>query len=304
MDLLKAREKPEMLTALELLDKRMTLSYSEKQYMATLSKGFDGEVLFDSFMEKHVFANAIVINDVSLVLGSTSFQIDSIMLTSDTLYLYEVKNYQGNFTNRNTHFLTTASQEIENPLNQLNRTTMLLSKLLRKWHVTLPIKSFVVFIHPTFILYEAKITDPFIFPSQLKHHFDTVNHQSGALTDKVYSLAQKLIKETKKELPYQRQLPCYSFEILKKGLLCSLCGSMNLTITTKKGECRACGQSTPIKELLLSQVKAFRSLFPEVHITSNMMYEWCGKRLTKRRIAVLLNEAFEKTSYGKSTHYL
>ncbi|MGO1356814.1 MAG: nuclease-related domain-containing protein [Alkalibacterium gilvum] len=304
MELLKARAKAEILIVLELLDKRMTLSSSEKQYMSTLSKGFNGEVLFDSYMEKYFPTNAIVINDVSLMLSSTSFQIDSIMLTSDTLYLYEVKNYKGDFTNRITHFLTAAGQEIENPVNQLSRTAMLLSKLLRKWNLTLPIKSFIVFIHPTFILYEAKNTDPFIFPSQLKYHFNTVSHQSGTITNKVYNVAEKLIKETQKELPYQRQLPCYSFELLKKGLLCSQCGSLDLTITTKKGECRTCGKSTSISVLFLSQVEAFKTLFPESLITSNLMYEWCGKMLTKRRIATLLNATFEKTSYGKSTHYL
>lgn len=303
MELLKARERPELLTVLELLNKRMTLPYSEKQHLTIMSKGFDGEVLFDSLMERSISTTTIVINDLSLILGSTPFQIDSILLTSDALYLYEVKNYQGNFTNQNSHFLTASGQDIDNPVNQLNRTAMLLSKVLKKWNVNLPIKSFVVFIHPSFILYEAKNSDPFIFPSQIEYHFTTVSRQSGILTDRIYSIAQELIKECQKELPYQRQLPCYSFKELKKGLLCSRCGSFDLVVTTKKGDCRACGTSTPINELFLSQVEAFKILFPDKLITSKKMYEWCGEMLTKRRIAALLNTTYEKTSYAKSTHY-
>lgn len=303
MKLLKARHKPELLTRLELLDKRMTLPYTEKQHLFTMSKGYDGEVLFDSLVEKHITSDAIIINDVSMVLGSTPFQIDSLLLTSDTLYLYEVKNYQGSFTNRDSHFLTSTGQDIENPVNQLNRTTMLLSKILKKWNAILPIKSFVVFVHPSFVLYEAKESDPFIFPSQIEDHFSKLSRNAGIITDRVYSIAQGLIKECHKELPYQRQLPSYSFEVMKKGLQCSRCGSFDSIITSKKGDCRTCGNSTSIIELFLSQVEAYKILFPDSLITSNIIYEWCGKMLTKRRIAEILNATYEKTSYGKSTHY-
>lgn len=303
MEILKARQIPELLTVLELLDKRMTLPYTEKQHMAAMSKGYDGEILFDSLIKKYITIEAIVINDVSMVTRSTPFQIDSILVTSDTLYLYEVKNYQGSFTNRNSHFLTAAGQDIENPVNQLNRTTMLFSKVLKRWNVNLPIKAFVVFIHPTFILYEAKESDPFIFPSQIENHFKTVNRQSGVLTDRIYNIAQRLNEECQQEQPYQRLLPDYNFEELKKGLLCGCCGSFDLTITTKKGDCRRCGNPTSINELFLSQVEAFKVLFPDKLVTSKMMYEWCGGTLTMRRISSILNATYEKMNYAKSTHY-
>lgn len=303
MEILKARKKPELLTVLELLDKRMTLPYTEKQHLFTMLKGYDGEVLFDSLIGKYITSDAIVINDVSMILGSTPFQIDSIVLTSDTLYLYEIKNYQGSFTNQNSHFLTATGQEIENPANQLNRAEMLLSKLLKKWNATLPIKPFVVFVHPSFILYEAKESDPFIFPSQIENHFNTVNRQSGVLTDSIYNIAQRLNEECRQELPYQRQLPFYHLKGLKKGLLCSHCGSFDLTHTTKKSHCQTCGNVALVNDLFLSQVTAFKVLFSDKRITTHAMFEWCGETLTKRRIAALLNATYKKKSYGKSTHY-
>ena len=303
MEILKNREKPELLTVLELLDKRMTLPLIEKQHLHTMLKGYNGEILFDSLIDKDINTDALVMNDVSLMLGSSPFQIDSIVLTTDTLYLYEVKNYQGTFINRNGQFITSTGQEIENPVNQLNRTTMLLSKLLKKWNVTLPIKSSVVFVHPSFFLYEAKETDSFIFPSQLEDHFTSINRQIGLLTDKHIKLAQRIITESQKELPFQRQLPFYDFEGLKKGLLCGRCGSFDLASTTKKSHCQTCGNKTLVNDLLMDQVKAFRILFPEKLITTNSMYEWCGEVLTKRRISAILNERLERNSYAKSSHY-
>ena len=304
MELLKAREKPEILTSLESLNKRMTLTSTDKQYLFTLSKGYEGEGLFDSIMKKHLDADALVLTDLSLISGSSPFQIDSILLTSDTIYLYEVKNYEGSYTNRVEQFHTSAGQKILSPENQINRTATLLAKMFNKWTIPLPVKSAVIFVNPAFILYEAKKSDPFVFPSQIEAHFSDVSRWAGSLSTKHHYLAQKLIEESQKELPYQRQLPLYDFAGLKKGLSCSRCGSFNLKNTTKSSRCQTCGTLTSINALFLSHVNAFNKLFPDKLITRNTMYEWCGGMLSKRRITAILNANYEKKGYAKSSHYL
>ena len=303
MEMIKAREKPALLTILELLDKRMTLSSAEKQHLYAMSKGYDGEVLFDSMIEKYIDTDVLILNDLSLISGTTPFQIDSVVLTSDTLYLYEVKNYEGQYTSRVGHFYTSSDQEIINPANQLNRTTTLFSKMLKLWKMTIPIQSTVVFVNPSFMLYEAEEKDPFIFPSQIAAHLNAVNQQKGPLSTKHHSIAQRLIEETQKKLPYHRQLPFYDFEELKKGLSCSRCGSFDLKNTTKLSQCLVCNNITSVNDIVLSQVKAFKILFPDKLITSNNIYDWCDGMLPKRRITAILNTAYKRKGHSKATHY-
>lgn len=303
MEMIKAREKPALLTILELLDKRMTLSSAEKQHLYAMSKGYDGEVLFDSMIEKYIDTDVLILNDLSLISGTTPFQIDSVVLTSDTLYLYEVKNFEGKYTNRSGQFHSGSGQELINPVNQLSRTATLLSKMLKKWKLTIPVQTAVVFVNPTFVLYEAEEHHPFIFPSQIATHFTAVNQQKGPLSTKHHSIAQKLMEETQKELPYRRQLPYYDFNELKKGLPCSRCGSFDLKHTTKKSRCQVCDTVTSVNELVLAQVKAFKILFPDRLVTSNNIYDWCNSMLPKRRITAILNTAYKRKGHSKATHY-
>lgn len=76
---------------MKLLQSRDELQ--EKQYCSNLFKGYDGEVLFDSYTSK-LECECLVINDLLLQYNNTTFQIDTLIITPDKLYIFEVKNYE------------------------------------------------------------------------------------------------------------------------------------------------------------------------------------------------------------------
>ena len=299
----KQRNKPELLKALELLDRRMTLPYREKQHLSTLSKGYQGEVIFDTLVERQLSCEAIILNDMSLVVGNTPIQIDSLIVTSDTIYLYEIKNYEGNYTSQSGQFRTDSGQDIVSPAGQLNRTTTVFKKLVSQWDQTITIVPNVVFVNSAFFLYEAKKEDPFIFLPQLLSHFNSITRRSDILPTKNYHIADRLLDESQKELPYQRKLPLYEFKDLKKGLTCSCCGSFDLENSSKMSHCCLCGNTASLNELILSEVQAFKFLFPREQLTCNVIHEWCGGVLSKRRIRAVLNTEYSINGFAKSSHY-
>lgn len=299
----KHRNKPDLLTALKLLDSRVTLPYREKQHLSTLSKGYEGEVIFDSFVKTHLTCDALILNDLSLVIGNTPIQIDSLIVTSDSIYLYEIKNYEGNYTNLNGQFRTDSGQDIVSPAGQLNRTTTVLKKLISQWDHTVSIEPNVVFVNSAFFLYEAKKEDPFIFLPQLISHFNSINRRTDTLSAKTYHIADRLLEESQKELPYQRKLPIYDLKDLKKGLTCSCCGSFDLENSSKISHCCSCGNTVSLNELILSEIQSFKFLFPEAQLTCNVMYEWCGGSVPKRRIRAILNTEYKMNGFAKSSHY-
>ncbi|WP_423188659.1 nuclease-related domain-containing protein [Alkalibacterium sp. f15] len=299
----KLRNKPDLLTALELLDKRMTLPYREKQHLSTLSKGYDGEVIFDSLVKKYLTSDALILNDLSLVIGNTPIQIDSLMVTSNAIYLYEIKNYEGNYTNLTGQFRTDSGQDIVSPAGQLNRTTTVFKKLINQWDHAISIVPNVVFVNSAFFLYEAKKENPFIYLPQIISHFTSINRRCDILSAKNYHIADRLLEECQKELPYQRKLPLYDFNDLKKGLTCSCCGSFDLKNSSKMSLCGSCRHTTSLNKLFLSEVQSFKFLFPEAQLTCNVMHEWCGGSLPKRRIRAILNTEFTINGFAKSSHY-
>src|SRR4051794_4566550 len=102
MTTLKPRNEPEELKLLRLLNSRMVLSEEDKHLLRNVQKGLDGEHHFDSKLEKLTCEN-IILNDLLFELNHTAFQIDSLLITSKILYLFEVKNYEGDFYLENNH---------------------------------------------------------------------------------------------------------------------------------------------------------------------------------------------------------
>lgn len=92
----KPRKEPAELSILKLLDVRMNLSSVEKRYYFNLKKGYEGELQFDSLVEK-LECDCLVLNDLLLKVNNTTFQIDSLIITADALYFFEIKNYEGDY---------------------------------------------------------------------------------------------------------------------------------------------------------------------------------------------------------------
>lgn len=86
---------PELLT-LRHLNHRMHLPPGDKQHLFNLNKGFEGELKFDTWTEK-LSCDCLIINDLLLTINKTHFQIDSIIIIANVIYLYEVKNLEGDY---------------------------------------------------------------------------------------------------------------------------------------------------------------------------------------------------------------
>lgn len=145
--LYKSRTKSKELIILEYLDKRMFLPDQEKSYFLNLKKGFEGEVMFDLLTE-NLQSECLVLNDLLLKNNKTTFQIDTLIIFSNKVYLYEVKNLEGDYYYESDKILKFPKIEITNPLYQLRRCETLLKQLIISLGYNLPIEGIVVFINP------------------------------------------------------------------------------------------------------------------------------------------------------------
>ena len=166
------REKPISLMIMESLEKRGTLSAKQKQYLYHLQKGFEGEQLFDH-MTDQLNDNYLILNDFFLQPKlSNAFQIDSIILTGRTLYLYEIKNYSGEYFYGEEMLLKVPNFKVSNPLIQVQNTKNKLAIFLKELRYEIEIKAYVAYVHPEFTLFNAPKHDAILLPSQLKNHFE------------------------------------------------------------------------------------------------------------------------------------
>ncbi|MDY0406776.1 nuclease-related domain-containing protein [Virgibacillus sp. 179-BFC.A HS] len=181
--LYKSRTKPKELRILELLDKRKGLAEKDQYHYLNLKKGYEGELLFDSLIEK-LQCECLILNDLLLKINNSTFQIDSLIIIQGKICFYEVKNYSGDYFYQSDKLFKKPKLEVINPLHQISRSESLLRQLLLSTGINLQIDASVVFINPEFTLYQAPQDRPFIFPTQVNRHLESLNAIPSKLTDK------------------------------------------------------------------------------------------------------------------------
>ena len=106
------------------------MNLSEKDHLnyLNLNKGFIGEQHFDEWLH-HLPDNWLILNDLLFEFSHSHFQIDSMVISNSTIYIFEVKNYDGDYYMEDDRWFSTSGAEIKNPIFQLKRTETLLRKL-------------------------------------------------------------------------------------------------------------------------------------------------------------------------------
>lgn len=304
--LYKKRGKSYKLQVMELLQYRIELSSEGRRELSNQESGYTGECGLDTFTGE-LTCECLVLNDLPLVLSGTDFQIDALIITPHEIGLYEVKNYAGEYLHNDGFFEGVHSDfSFHSPIERVNRHTSLLRSLLKKHHFTMPIKQYVVFIHPEFMLYDASLYKKVLLHATLPGHFRKLNKCSGELSNMHMQLAKKLCDISEQTEPYTKGIPKYTFEECKKGVVCEKCGCFILEIQFKNKVCTCleCGHQELVTKALSRHIREYHLLFPLRRMNISGIYEWCGGVFSERKIRAALQKEYQAVSAGKYRHYV
>ncbi|KEZ50793.1 hypothetical protein AZ46_0209115 [Metabacillus indicus LMG 22858] len=302
MHLKDLRESKELLMYRKL-NARKNLNAEEAAHHLNLEKGFEGEKQFEAWLKLHQ-GNGIILSDLLLETNQTTYQIDSLYLSPQKIYLFEVKNFEGDYHLDKDKWLSPVKKEVKNPLLQLSRNETLFRILLQEHHFQLPVEAILVFINPRFHLYQASSSHPIIFHSQLDRFAKTLNKNSAAPLKAIHSkLAEKLLALHQEESRFER-LPGYEYDELEKGVGCRFCGSIYATFQNSKFHCSNCEFTESHFPAILQAIEEFQFLFPERKLTVEQIWEWCHLVKSKKTIRKILNNHFLQTGNGRAIHYV
>lgn len=176
------RKKSYQLRYIKALGARTQLPYSQQQYVLNLKKGYEGEKRFDDLIAEHFMDGVTVLTDLLVSVNGSTAQIDALIVLEDIFYLYEVKNYEGEYQKLPGQFRKLSGQEFICPSLQLLRTKKVLQQILSQWNEMYEIRPYVLFVNPGFTLFDAKISDPFILPTQISKHLGQLSKKKIALS--------------------------------------------------------------------------------------------------------------------------
>lgn len=299
--ILKERTKSVSHLILESLNSRKTLSSVEKAQYDNQVKGFAGEQQFDRAM-KAADLPGLVLNDVLLSTRDTYYQIDSLVVTDDHIHLYEVKNYTGAYTYRDGMLHADSGHVLQDPVAQAERKRSYLHNLLLNHGYHLEISVHVVFINPDFYIYSLPKRPDILFAGQLSGHFSQLSQTLPKQKDKALPLAKKLI--ALQNVTYRpTNLPDYTRDQLKTGILCPKCFSFEYERSRQMRTCSSCRYREKASEALQRSINEFALLFPTVPLTKQAAYDWCGKDWSTSRIKRVLTSNYQVKSAGRGSYY-
>jgi hypothetical protein len=299
--IMKVRGVPEELRRFRSLNARMNLSESDKSNFIYAERGFEGELRFDKLISPLV-KDWVVLNDVLFEHNNTVFQIDSLFVSPDKIYPFEVKNFVGDFCLKNDEWFSMNGKSIKNPLHQMQRNTVLLRSLLNESGYRIPIESYLVFVNPEFHLYQAPNNKSIIFPNQINRFLTSMKKERSYVGQKQIELGKKILNHHLDKNPHSR-IPSYTYDQLKKGIYCPQCYRMYDLLSRNLLKCRGCGKREHYEPAILRSVEEFQLLFPEKKVATTGIHEWCGIIKTKRTVRNILHKEFDLVHFGTMSYF-
>lgn len=289
---------------LSLLHNRKPLCESSYSKYNQLMKGHDGEQQFFKRLKAAVHPSAIIINNLILHSDDSEVQIDSILIVDNNIYLFEVKNYYGDYLIKDDLWYNIKNkQEIRNPLLQLNRSRYFIQKIIQQQNFKFNLYTYLIFINQQFTLYMPSPNKSIILPTQLNRFLTHLSNQPFKHEKHHMQLLNYLINNRLEKSSYMT-LPEYTFNQLKKGITCKKCNEFLVRYNKSNMKCSICRKVTKITDSLIKAIEEFQILFPTKKITTSIIYEWCGKIVSKKTIIQVLNQNYKRIGQGKSTYYV
>lgn len=298
--LYKERTKNKLLLIYEILNQRTILTKNDAFYYYALKKGYEGECRLDT-LTINLRCDCLILNDLLLEVNRSHFQIDALLITPGGLIIYEAKNYEGDYHWGEEILTKDSSIHIENPSLQLARMRPKLHILFQQLPYPGLFQQHVVFINPAFTLYGTPAHEPFIFPTQLKAHFAKLDRNTQKITPQDHRLAEQLLQLNQTDYPI-KNIPAYTFHTMKKGVACPRCESLETEINHNWLSCKKCQSKTPAQQEIQKAITDFRILFPNERLTTDQLYQWCGKKIKRDRLYRHLAKNHTRQS-GRSTRF-
>lgn len=288
---------------LAYLQRRIRLTKEEEVLLFNGRQGFKGEKAFANLLEANLSRNTSVLYDVLLKYQNTHFQMDALFIQAEKIYLFEIKHFYGDYLYQDQDFYKLKpKRKVKNPFHQLQRTEDSLRDFLQAHQLNCTIHSYVVFNHPAFTLYQAPISPNMILPTQQQRFIQTIQEHIPRLsyqTEKIQNLIQEnhLIDN-----PFEYK-PTYSFDQLKRGVLCLACGKNMKCKHQYKMCCISCSSNESIDSAVLRHIMEYSVLFNEKTIRTHTIYQLCGEQISMKTIRRVLNKYLKRYAETKASYY-
>ncbi len=255
---------------------RVSLSDKEREKLAREEAGYSGEVLFDSKVAG-IVQNQNLIHIKNFMFeydDDKECQIDNLVITSNLVYIFEIKNLNVDLVidNNDTWKFENGQVMNKSPMGQALSQKFILQQLFKEINVPLSVESFVVFMNPAQMIYGLYPGNNVLLSFQLDKKLPYIlkpNNYDFSEIRGIIESRRKLV--TKYYKPFE-----FDVKTMKKGIVCDKCFNFIEKVSSRNLICRSCNKRVSMKEamdMIISELNAYN---PDLKMSSNDVNKLTG----------------------------
>lgn len=288
---------------LELMNWREGLTVEQKKKLLSYERGFEGEKLFGEFLRRHEKKQWKVMHDVNLKTQLGHTQLDYLVLTDHTIYLFEVKNYQCDCVwNDGQWYFADGHRMDKNFTHQLQQSKQHLTSIFKDTAYPPKIIPCLVFVnaHYQVQLYDkidVTVLNEWQIASYLKQipsntHLKSAQINYRRIKDFLNPAAEYFFMPNE---PWQ--------ESYRRRIYCQACHEFLLEEKYRSFICLNCGLAETKKSLVKRLTKEYCLLFLKEYITTSAIDELGNGELGVKLIYRYLSQNYDHVSSGRHRKY-
>lgn len=271
-----------------------------------LLRGYNGEKMVLDWLIKFGSETWEIIGDYWFDNGKR-LQADFIVITKDTWYVLEVKNYDGDFQYLDYDCVLNGKLLKDNIVTKMqeriNRLTHMASEIPHSVNVT----GAMIFINEhSQVSLDTKVNYDVVLRHQLRSYIKNIKDKSDfPLKASYLKDCHEVLNRYRVANPFQPEsLQVESFSGIPKGITCCQCHSFNMIAKHQSIECRKCGvRETKAKAILRAAYHLIILYFdnPQM-LTPRNIYDFMGGMIGITSIKKIMNKHYEKVG-GINKYY-
>lgn len=295
--LLKTHHPSRYLSYLLEVDQRIFFKKRDYLALSHYRKGLEGEEKFLHLISD--IENIIILWDIRIEMPG-EIQYDFIVITEDTVFHFDVKNFSGRYDYEDGIFTSENGYVEKDLVSSLMKGHKKLKQIVKENGFHFNVISKIIFINETLDLRN--------FPGSkdINFHFDVhkiVNHlkRYQHINSEMQRFANILVEQHKNDSEHE-EINYYDFERMKVGIKCSKCGKLGMSHKFKKQYfiC-SCGHKENNKEVMIRTFDAIAAI-KKGRAKTTEIAKWTG--LNERTIRYFLSKHYQKVGEARSTCYI
>ncbi|MFC3419862.1 nuclease-related domain-containing protein [Salinicoccus hispanicus] len=288
---------------LELMEARGALSAEDQRKLEALEIGFAGECAFDDWMDRYGEEQWRVYRDIWIDAGGPT-QLDTMVVTESTVFIFDVKNYSGDYTYMNGRWSVNGRPIIKDVFVQLKRSLEKVHLMLRQIDPVIQAEGSLVFINEHFSFRtEGELGAQVVMRHGLKKYLQTMD-ESGVTMRMPIDMLCSRIESFFIDNPYPPPA-CDddTYFSLKKGVCCCSCGGFRHAVMRYYLKCLECGNQEAKERAVLRSICEYGVLRNDRNLKVRDIYFYLNKMISERHIQSILSKYFSAVARGRYASY-